>query len=109
MIQFLLEVVVFVAILAWLGAGVWFLSGSLAASLQLAALIGLMLALGYALDKIIPDPYPQRRQQPPKAPPTVPRTSDKVSLCQSGKTRSGFRAYRTPRKRSLDGRKAHEL
>ena len=31
MIQFLLEVVVFVAILAWLGAGVWFLSGSLAA------------------------------------------------------------------------------
>ena len=39
-------------------------------SLQLAALIGigLMLALGYALDKIIPDPYPQRRQQPPKAP-----------------------------------------
>ena len=63
MIQFLLEVVVFVAILAWLGAGVWFLSGSLAlwlsgGSLQLAALIGLMLALGYALDKIIPDPYP---------------------------------------------------
>ena len=31
-----------------------------------------MLALGYALDKIIPDPYPQRRQQPPKAP-TLPR------------------------------------
>ena len=43
------------------------LSGGL---LQLAALIGigLMLALGYALDKIIPGPYPQRRQQPPKAP-----------------------------------------
>ena len=86
MIQFLLEVVVFVAILAWLGAGVWFLSGSLAlwlsgGSLQLAALIGigLMLALGYALDKIIPDPYPQRRQQPPKAPRP---TSDKVPLRQ---------------------------
>ena len=31
MIQFLLEVVVFVAILTWLGAGVWFLSGSPAA------------------------------------------------------------------------------
>ena len=66
MIQFLLEVVVFVAILAWLGAGVWFLSGG---SLQLAALIGLglMLALGYALDKIIPDRRSHKQQQPAKS------------------------------------------
>ena len=67
MIRFLLEVVIFVAILAWLGAGVWFLSGG---SLQLTALIGLglMLALGYALDKIIPERRPHKQQQPAKSP-----------------------------------------